>query len=224
MTLATITWSDGDSATIDMSIDAIKFYQDLGNVSVVFLPDEQPVITEPTPTPTPTPSTQDPITDTTQNPVAFIQLILINPGPFTIKNDRVVGEVLYAAIPDFHDSHARAIMTVNSLDNVNLVTKTVTLNFTSTERDERIFFDESAFGEQEVRVELFVWEFTEPVILATKKTFNVTKFVPQIPQDFRPPGDERPGVAGTPFGVAAVGLLGLGILGALGVGGKKKNA
>ena len=225
MVNVTITWSDGDTFTGDLSIDAIKWYQDEQNVSVIFIPDE-PTVTEPEPTPTPTteqPTTQEPITETTQGPTAFMELVSISPGVFQILHDRIVGEVLYIASTAFEDPHARAFMQVKSLDGTVLVLRENDLNFFPTERDERIFFNESAFGETEVTVELFVWEFTEPIPLSASKSFNITALKPTVQPPFTPPiGIQPTGVAGTPFGIAAIGLMSLGVLGSL-LGGKKKK-
>ncbi len=102
----------------------------------------------------------------------FTEFITQSRGVFAIVNDRVVGEVLYIAVPEFTDTTARAIMQVKKLDNTVIALKENTINFTPTERDERIFFDESALGQSEVIVDLFVWD-KDGVILSVGQTFNV---------------------------------------------------
>ena len=62
MVLVTITWSDGDSQTLDLSIDAIKFYQDLG-LEIIFVPDEPIPEPEPIPIPEPEPVPVEPPPD-----------------------------------------------------------------------------------------------------------------------------------------------------------------
>ncbi len=185
----------------------------------------------PTPTPTPTPegpdpspiieepTTQKPIEPTTQGPGTTEQ-ISISPGVFQIINDRVAGEVLYIAATSFEGTQAKAFLQIKNASGTQLIVKENILSFIQ-DREERIFYNENAFGETSLTAELFVWSM-DNAPLSGVKSFPVTKLEPiGQPPFIPPPRTPSPGVAGTPFGIAAIGLLGLGVLGALGVGKKK---
>ncbi len=176
------------------------------------------VTSTPTPIPTPPPITTLP--KLPLGPGITGQEISVSPGAFMIINDRVKGEAIFIASPTFEDSQAKAVLQI-SVGTTPLRIKENTLNFSPTQRDERISYDENAFGESELNIIISVFN-SQGALIGSKSTFKITPPTPTVPQPFRPTGPERQGVAGTPFGVAAIGILGMGILGALGVGGKKK--
>ena len=66
-------------------------------------------------------------------------------------------------------------------------------------------------AEAVIWIETFAWTSVGvPLANPTSRRQLVIGTVP-----LRPPIEERPGVANTPFGIAAVGLLSLGVLGAV---------
>ena len=155
--LVRITWESGATAELSLTDEAIEFYKSIG-VQVESVVPEVPIIApEPviiTPPFQPeTPSTLEPFPSQPG-------MVTISPGVFQIINDRLAGEVLYIASPNFFDSPrtARALMQIKTTNGAPLVIKENVLNFTQSQPDERIFFNEGAFGETELEIELFVWD------------------------------------------------------------------
>ncbi len=104
-------------------------------------------------------------------------------GVWKIENDRIVGEILYIANSVFPNSlygqNIKTFINVVDSNNVTLVVKENALNFTKEERDERIFFNESAFGNQTVKIQTIVTS-PEGESMAKSITFDVTT-LPTIP-------------------------------------------
>ena len=154
-------------------------------------------------------------------PVAPTQMpktswVSISPGVFNLENNRVTGEILFIAQSDFgsdfYNEPINSITQIKSLDGVNLISpKFNTLNFTETERDERIQINEGAGGQTSVIVELFAWT-QQGLAVATSKSFTVNLEDPaQIPADT---GIRAPGkmfnqiIAGLFMGGVALAFLG----------------
>jgi len=149
--------------------------------------------------------------------------VSISPGVFNLENNRVTGEMLFIAESnfgsDFYNEPINSITQIKSLDGEKIVLKFNTLNFTETERDERIQINETAGGHTSVMVELFAWT-QQGLAVATSKSFTVNLEDPaQIPADT---GIRAPGkmfnqiIAGLFMGGVALAFLG-------GLKGKKKN-
>jgi hypothetical protein len=148
--------------------------------------------------------------------------VSISPGVFNLENNRVTGEILFIAQSnfgsDFYNKPISSITQIKSLDGDVLTSpKFNTLNFTETERDERIQINEGAGGHTSVIVELFALS-EQGLGIANKKTFTVNLEDPaQIPV-----------VAGVPRGMfnqiiagLFMGGVALAFMGGL-KGGKKK--
>jgi len=152
-----------------------------------------------------------------------ISWVSISPGVFNLENNRVTGEMLFIAQSDFgsdfYNKPINSITQIKSLDGVNLISpKFNTLNFTETERDERIQINETAGGQTSVIVELFAWT-QQGLAVATSKSFTVNlEDPPQIPVVARAPGKMfNQIIAGLFMGGVALAFLG-GLK-----GGKKKK-
>jgi len=149
--------------------------------------------------------------------------VSISPGVFNLENNRITGEILFIAQSnfgsDFYNQPINSITQIKSLDgNILTSPKFNTLNFTETERDERIQINEGAGGLTSVIVELFAWT-QQGLPVAVSKSFTVNLEDPaQIPV-----------VAGVPSGMfnkiiagLFMGGVALAFLGGL-KGGKKKK-
>jgi len=151
-----------------------------------------------------------------------ISWVSISPGVFNLENNRVTGEMLFIAQSDFgsdfYNEPINSITQIKSLDGVNLISpKFNTLNFTETERDERIQINETAGGQTSVIVELFAWT-QQGLAVATSKSFTVNLEDPaQIPAVAKAPGKMfNQIIAGLFMGGVALAFMG-------GLKGKKKK-
>jgi len=149
--------------------------------------------------------------------------VSISPGVFNLENNRITGEILFIAQSnfgsDFYNQPINSITQIKSLDgNVLTSPKFNNLNFTETERDERIQINEEAGGRTSVIVELFAWT-QQGLPVAISKSFTVNlEDPPQVPA-----------VAGVPRGMfnqiiagLFMGGVALAFMGGL-KGGKKKK-
>jgi len=149
--------------------------------------------------------------------------VSISPGVFNLENNRVTGEILFIAQSnfgsDFYNQIINSITQIKSLDgNILTSPKFNNLNFTETERDEKIQINEGAGGQTSVIVELFAWtQQGSPVAISKSFTVNLED-PPQVPA-----------VAGVPSGMfntiiagLFMGGVALAFMGGL-KGGKKKK-
>jgi len=148
--------------------------------------------------------------------------VSISPGVFNLENNRITGEILFIAQSnfgsDFYNQPINSITQIKSLDgNVLTSPKFNNLNFTETERDERIQINEGAGGLTSVIVELFAWT-QQGLPVAISKSFTVNLEDPA----------QVPAVAGVPRGMfnqiiagLFMGGVALAFMGGL-KGGKKK--
>lgn len=149
--------------------------------------------------------------------------VSISPGVFNLENNRVTGEILFIAQSNFgsnfYNQIINSITQIKSLDgNVLTSPKFNNLNFTETERDEKIQINEGAGGQTSVIVELFAWT-QQGLPVAISKSFTVNLEDPA----------QVPAVAGAPgkmFNQIIAGLfmggVALAFMGGL-KGGKKKK-
>jgi len=148
--------------------------------------------------------------------------VSIKPGVFNLENNRVTGEILFIAQSnfgsDFYNKPISSFTQIKRLDGKTILDPKINnLNFTETERDERIQINETAGGETSVIVELFALS-EQGLAVANKKTFTVNlEDPPQVPT--------VAGVPGKMFNQIIAGLfmggVALAFLGGL-KGGKKK--
>ena len=111
-----------------------------------------------------------PIIDTSINSMMISQSI----GAFILKNGRVKGEILYIANqsfnPFYYGKNLASLVQIKSKSGVPIAIKPNVLNFTNTERDERIQIDEAVGNFKELVIDFFVWESLEsPVIFSENK-------------------------------------------------------
>lgn len=114
------------------------------------------IVTAPTITTAPTIPTQD----SSINTMMISQSI----GSFILKDGRLKGEILYIANtafnPFYYGKNLASLVQIKSKSGISIAVKPNVLNFTNTERDERIQIDESVGNFKELIVDFYVWKST----------------------------------------------------------------
>ena len=81
-------------------------------------------------------------------------------GAFILKDGRLKGEILYIANqsfnPFYYDKNLTSLVQIKSKTGIPIAVKPNNLNFTNTERDERIQIDEAVGNFKELIVDFFV--------------------------------------------------------------------
>ena len=116
-------------------------------------------------------------------------------GAFILKDGIIKGEILYIANqsfnPFYYGKNLTSLVQIKSKSGVVLTIKPNVLNFTETERDERIQIDESAGNFKELLIDFFVWDSpTSQLIFAETKQIQIvdeTDIPPTDPFDPQPP-------------------------------------
>lgn len=110
-------------------------------------------------------------------------------GAFEIKDNRLIGEILYIATnkfnPAFYGKAISSFVQGKTVNNEILFLKENRLTFLENQRDERIIINESAFDQEKIILKFFVWKsLDEPLAFTEIAQTEVTKIdiVPEIPQ------------------------------------------
>jgi len=139
-----------------------------------------------------------PQVDTTINSTMVSQSV----GAFILKDGRITGEVLYIANqsfnPFYYDKQITSLIQIKSKSGVVIAIKSNNLNFTQTERDERITIDESAGNFKELLIDFFVWDSPlSQIIFSETKQIQIVDETDVAPAD---PFDPKPPVKTCPAG------------------------
>jgi len=136
--------------------------------------------------------------DPTPDPVPNTGMVSQSLGVFELKDDRLTGEILYIANtafdPFFYGKNLFSIVSIRDKNGVDLVTKQNDLFFTEIERDERIFFDESAFGNTELHIKTFVFSLDDQfnaLAFSDVKEFIVNANEPPVIPPTTPTGGNK---------------------------------
>ena len=101
-----------------------------------------------------------PIADSSINSMMVSQSV----GAFILKDGRLTGEILYIANTAFNEFYYNksisSLVQIKSKSGIPIAVKENVLNFTNTERDERIQIDESVGNFSELIVDFYVWKST----------------------------------------------------------------
>jgi len=132
-----------------------------------------------------------PQVDTTINSTMVSQSI----GSFVLKDGRITGEVLYIANqsfnPFYYNKPITSLVQIKSKSGVVIAMKSNNLNFTETQRDEKITIDESAGNFKELLIDFFVWDSPlSQIIFSETKQIQIvdeTDVAPTDPFDPQPP-------------------------------------
>jgi hypothetical protein len=132
-----------------------------------------------------------PQVDTTINSTMVSQSV----GAFILKDGKITGEILYIANQSFNSFYYNkpitSLVQIKSKSGVVIAIKSNNLNFTETQRDERITIDESAGNFKELLIDFFVWDSpTSQIIFSETKQIQIvdeTDVAPTDPFDPKPP-------------------------------------
>ena len=129
-----------------------------------------------------------PVEDSSINSMMISQSV----GAFILKDGRLKGEILYIANDSFNSfyygKNLTSLVQIRSKTGVPIAVKPNNLNFTNTERDERIQIDESVGNFKELIVDFFVWKSTTDLraFTANKQIQVVEELPPPDEPDFKP--------------------------------------
>ena len=109
-------------------------------------------------------------------------------GAFILKDGRVKGEILYIANqsfnPFYYGKNLTSLVQIKSKTGVSITIKSNNLNFTQTQRDERIQINEDIGNFKELTIDFFVWD--SPISMLP---FSGTKQI-QVVEELPPDPDE----------------------------------
>jgi len=128
---------------------------------------------------------------------------------FNIINGRAVGSIKFVATnnfnPYYYNKNIVNIIQIKDPNGVVLLTKENRLNFTETERDEVINYDEDVKQNTRATVESFVWtSATTPTAFSKKYSINISETEPPKPTTS---GFMSAGVAGAIAGLVLIGFI-----------------
>jgi hypothetical protein len=113
-------------------------------------------------------------------------------GAFILKDGRLKGEILYIANDSFNSFYygksITSLVQIKSKSGIPIAVKPNNLNFTNTQRDERIQIDEAVGNFKELIVDFFVWKSTTDLrqFSANKQIEIVEELPPPEEPDFKP--------------------------------------
>ena len=128
---------------------------------------------------------------------------------FNIINGRAVGSIKFQATNNFNPHYFNKpianIIQIKDPNGVVLLTKENRLNFTETERDEVINYDEDVKQNTRATIESFVWSSaTQPTPFSKKFTIEISETEPPKPTTS---GFMSAGVAGAIAGLILIGFI-----------------
>jgi len=128
---------------------------------------------------------------------------------FNIINGRAVGSIKFQATnnfnPYYYNKNIVNIIQIKDPNGVVLLTKENRLNFTETERDEVINYDEDVKQNTRATIESFVWSSaTAPTPFSKKFTIQISETEPPKPTTS---GFMSAGVAGAIAGLILIGFI-----------------
>lgn len=129
-----------------------------------------------------------PVEDSSINSTMVSQSV----GAFILKDGRLKGEILYIANtafnPFYYGKSITSLVQIKSKSGIPIAVKPNVLNFTNTQRDERIQIDEAVGNFKELIVDFFVWRSTTDLrqFSANKQIEVVEELPPPDEPDFKP--------------------------------------
>ena len=129
-----------------------------------------------------------PVADSSINSMMVSQSV----GAFILKDGRLKGEILYIANtafnPFYYGKNLTSLVQIKSKTGIPIAVKPNVLNFTNTERDERIQIDQAVGNFKELIVDFFVWKSTTDLraFTANKQIQVVEELPPPEEPDFKP--------------------------------------
>jgi len=155
------------------------------------------------------PVTEEPMTQPTLNDLITDNMVTQQVINFNIVNGRAIGSIKFVATNNFNPSwYGKNIVNLvqfKTPNGVTLLVKENRLNFTKTERDEIISYDENVSENTRIMVESFVWSSaTTPTPFS--KTFMINISEGELPK-ITTSGFMAAGVAGAIAGLVLLGFI-----------------
>tara|TARA_R110002051_G_scaffold92721_1_gene162473 strand:- start:1457 stop:2734 length:1278 start_codon:yes stop_codon:yes gene_type:complete len=99
-------------------------------------------------------------------------------GAFKLENGKVTGDIIYVAEKSFNPYYYNKLLTsivqIRDPSGFTITIKPNDLNFTATERDERISINENVGDINAVKIEFYVWKnLQNPSVFAEKKEIQI---------------------------------------------------
>jgi len=208
---------------IEVTQSGKRQLETVGWVFSLIEPTPEPIIITPPPEPTPEP-TPEPIPEPTPEPIEVLPPVFAEPDSsitdnmvtqqlinFNIVNGRAVGSIRFVATNNFnpfwYGKNIVNIIQFKDPNGANILTyvKENRLNFTETERDEVISYDEDMQGNTRATVESFVWSSaTQPTAFSKMYSIEISEAEPPKPITS---GFMGAGVAGAIAGLILIGFI-----------------
>ena len=202
-----ITWVQTGQTTNKEFLDA---YYNLANQGIIYSTPTEPIIELPELLPEaeaqiePIPIITPEINDSISTNMVTQQLI-----NFNIVNGRAVGSIRFVATdnfnPYYYGKNIVNLVQFKTPNGVTLLVKENRLNFTETERDEVINYDESVSENTRITVESYVWSSaTQPTAFSNMFSVKISATEPPKPISS---GFMGAGVAGAIAGLILIGFI-----------------
>jgi len=207
-----IAWVKDGSISQQTFLDT---YYTLSHQGLIHAPEPTPEpIPEPTPEPIPEPiEVFEPIPEVFPEPDSSItdNMVTQQVINFNIVNGRAVGSIKFVATNNFnpfwYGKNIFNIVKFKDPNGVNILTfvKENRLNFTETERDEIISYDEDMHGNTRATVESYVWSSaTTPTPFSKMYSIEISEAEPPKPITS---GFMGAGIAGAIAGLVLIGFI-----------------
>jgi len=214
---------DRSGKQIEISVSDKTQLEGQGWVFSLTEPTPAPIIITPPPEPTPEP-TPEPIPEPTPEPIEVLPPVFAEPDSsitdnmvtqqlinFNIVNGRAVGSIKFVATNNFnpfwYGKNIVNIIQFKDPNGANILTyvKENRLNFTETERDEVISYDEDMKGNTRATVESFVWSSAiAPTPFSKMYSIEISEAEPPKPLTT---GFMGAGIAGAIAGLVLIGFI-----------------
>jgi len=126
----------------------------------------------------------EPVIDSSINTTMVSQSV----GAFILREGKLTGEILYIANnqfnPTYYNSSISSIVEIKTKSGIPLIVKENILNFTQTQRDERIQIDEGVGNFKELIINFYVWKSTNDI-----RAFTETKQIQIVEEPETTPDD-----------------------------------
>jgi len=213
-----IAWVKDGSISQQTFLDT---YYTLSHQGLIHAPEPEPTpepIPEPTPEPIPEPTPEpievfEPIPEVFAEPDSSItdNMVTQQVINFNIVNGRAVGSIRFVATNNFnryyYDHNIVNIIQFKDPNGANILTyvKENRLNFTETERDEVISYDEDMKGNTRATIESFVWSSAiTPTPFSKMYSIEISEAEPPKPITT---GFMSAGIAGAIAGLVLIGFI-----------------
>jgi len=167
----------------------------------------------------------DKTTPPVENKTISLNMVSQSIGAFKLENGKITGDIIYIAEksfnPYYYNKSLASIVQIKDQVGQIIKLKSNNLNFTETERDERISINEGVGDVKAVEIEFYVWKSLEdPIAFSLMKTTRMVEGLEPcqigyhrdwnnncVPDNELPPDKLMDTLKGFLFGTVALSLL-----------------